>query len=70
MLMNNVNEINWYKVLIKFDQKLMKKLEYNAVTYETSLASRAGPMSDLVVNPVALKDKILTLLVFCFVRGG
>lgn len=24
-------------------------------TYETSLASRAGPISDRVVNPVALK---------------
>lgn len=26
-------------------------------TYETSLASRAGPISDRVVNPVALKTK-------------
>lgn len=25
-------------------------------TYETSLASRAGPISDLVVKPVALKN--------------
>ena len=38
----------------------MEKIERNAITYETSLASRAGPMSDLVVNPVALKDKALT----------
>lgn len=27
-------------------------------TYETSLASRAGPISDLVVNPVALKINV------------
>lgn len=30
-------------------------LKYN--TYDTSLASRAGPISDRVVNPVALKNK-------------
>lgn len=30
-------------------------LKYN--TYDTSFASRAGPISDRVVNPVALKYK-------------
>lgn len=46
-------------------------------TYETSLASRAGPISDRVVNPVALRGKrevnyifipiIIIILVNCMV---